>query len=95
MFSYDNDVKVHPMVLRLELHDERHLTEYQVRQTARGLCVKVVTDQPESVDQIRERLLQTLRTAGLRNPEVTVVVVDRLERLAAGKLRQFIPRLGG
>jgi phenylacetate-CoA ligase len=94
VFDYDNAVKIHPMVLRLELHDERHVTQYQVRQTTRGVSVKVVTDRPEEIDEVRDRLAQTLRTAGLRDPEVTVVAVDRVERLAAGKLRQFIPRLG-
>jgi phenylacetate-coenzyme A ligase PaaK-like adenylate-forming protein len=94
VFEYDGAVRVHPMVLRLELHDERYVTEYQVRQTARGVCVKVVTDRPQDLDQIRNRLTQRLATAGLRDPEVTVESVDRLERLAAGKLRQFIPRLG-
>ena len=71
VFSYDDDVKIHPMILRLELHDERYLTEYQIRQTARGVCVKVVTEHPEGIDQIRDRLVRTLRTAGLRDPEVT------------------------
>lgn len=94
VFEYDGAVRVHPMVLRLELHDERYVTEYQVRQTTRGLCVKVVTDRPQALDQIRNRLTQTLERAGLRDPEITVESVDRLERLAAGKLRQFIPRLG-
>lgn len=94
VFEYENDVTVQPMVLRLELHDERHVTEYQVRQTARGACVKVVTDRPEDLDQIRDRLVRTLQVAGLPDPDVTVEAVGRLERLAAGKLRQFIPRLG-
>ena len=94
VFEYDNGVTVHPMVLRLELHDERHVTEYQVRQTERGLRVKVVTDRPDQLDQVRDRLVGALRTAGLPAPDVTVEAVGRLERLAAGKLRQFIPRLG-
>jgi len=94
VFEYEGDVKVHPMVLRLELHDERHLAEYQVRQTSRGACVKVVTDRPDELDQIHDRVVSTLKTAGLADPEVTVHAVDRLERLASGKLRQFIPRLG-
>jgi phenylacetate-CoA ligase len=94
VFAYPNDVKVHPMVLRLELHDERHVTEYQVRQTAHGVWVKVVTDRPGELDEVRARLVRTLRTSGLPAPEVTVEAVDHLERLAAGKLRQFIPRLG-
>jgi len=94
VFDYENGVTVHPMVLRLELHDERHITEYQVRQTTRGVSVKVVTDRPDRLDQVRERLVRTLRTGGLPDPEVTVEAVGRLERLAAGKLRQFIPRLG-
>ena len=94
VFEYENDVKVHPMVLRLELHDERHVTEYQIRQTARGVSVKVVTERPEDLDEIRGRLARTLRTAGLSDPEVDVEAVGRLERLAAGKLRQLTPRLG-
>ena len=94
VFEYGHGVTVHPMVLRLELHDERHVTEYQVRQTERGVCVKVVTDRPGDLDQVRDRLAGALRTAGLLAPDVTVEAVGRLERLAAGKLRQFIPRLG-
>jgi hypothetical protein len=78
----------------LELHDERYVAEYQVRRTTRGACIKVVTDRPDELDQIRDRVVRTLRIAGLRDPEVTVHAVDRLERLASGKLRQFIPRLG-
>lgn len=91
VFAYDGDVKMHPMALRLELHD---VAEYQVRQTSRGASVKVVTDQVQDLDQIRDRVVRTLQIAGLRRPEVTVQAVDRLETLASGKLRQFIPRFG-
>jgi hypothetical protein len=56
--------------------------------------VKVVTDRPAELAIVQDRLVRTLQTAGLPDPEVTVEAVDRLERLAAGKLRQFIPRLG-
>jgi phenylacetate-CoA ligase len=94
VFEYENGATVQPMTLRLELHDERHVTEYQVRQTSRGLYVKVVTDRPAELAIVQERLVRTLQIAGLPDPEVTVEAVDRLERLAAGKLRQFIPRLG-
>jgi phenylacetate-CoA ligase len=94
LFEYSPELKIHPMILRLELEDERHLTEYQVRQTARGLCVKVVTDRPENLDQVQDRLVQTLQRAGLPDAEVTVETVGHLERLPAGKLRQFIPLLG-
>jgi phenylacetate-CoA ligase len=48
VFAYENGVTVEPMTLRLELHDERYVTEYQVRQTTQGLWVKVVTDRPEN-----------------------------------------------
>jgi phenylacetate-coenzyme A ligase PaaK-like adenylate-forming protein len=94
VFEYENGATVQPMTLRLELHDERYVTEYQVRQTSQGLCVKVVTDRPAELAIVQDRLVRTLQTAGLPDPEVTVEAVDRLERLAAGKLRQFIPRLG-
>jgi phenylacetate-CoA ligase len=95
VFDYAGGVRVHPMVLRIELHEERHVTEYQVRQTTRGLSVKVVTERPDELNEMRDRLVRTLQTAGLRDPEVDIEAVGRLERLAAGKLRQFIPRLGG
>jgi len=91
VFDYDGEVKVHPMVLRLELHD---VAEYQVRQTSRGACVRVVTDRRDELDRVHDRVVRTLRTAGLQDPEVTVQGVERLERLASGKLRQFIPRFG-
>jgi phenylacetate-coenzyme A ligase PaaK-like adenylate-forming protein len=94
VFEYEGDVKVLPMALRLELHDERSVAEYQIRQTAHGVCAKVVVDGTDELDQVRDRLVHTLRVAGLKEPEVTVFAVDRLERLASGKLREFIPRLG-
>jgi phenylacetate-coenzyme A ligase PaaK-like adenylate-forming protein len=91
VFEYDCEVTVQPMVLRLELHD---VAEYQVRQTSRGACVKVVTDRPDELEQVRQRVVRTLGTAGLPDPEVIVQGVERLERLPSGKLRQFIPRFG-
>ncbi|MGH9017277.1 MAG: phenylacetate--CoA ligase family protein [Acidimicrobiales bacterium] len=94
VFRFDDDVVVHPMVLRLALDDERHVLEYQVRQTANGVSVKVVTDRDPDLHSIQEAVAAALGRAGLASPVVTVEAVDRLERLAAGKLRQFIPRLG-
>jgi phenylacetate-CoA ligase len=92
VFDYGNDVRVHPMLLRLELHD---VSEYQVRQTARGAIVKIVSHRPQELGPIRARVARSLQMAGVRDPEVVVEPVDRLERLPSGKLRQFIGRLGG
>ncbi|HTT87230.1 MAG TPA: hypothetical protein VMF60_07680 [Acidimicrobiales bacterium] len=91
VFEY-GPVRVHPMQLRLELHD---VSEYQVRQTARGVLVKVVSDRPDELRPLSERVARALGTAGLVEPEVIVEAVGHLERLPSGKLRQFIGRLGG
>jgi phenylacetate-CoA ligase len=92
VFDYGNDVRVHPMQLRLELHD---VSEYQVRQTARGAIVKIVSRRPDELAPIRTRVARALQMAGVPHPAVVVEAVDRLERLPSGKLRQFIGRLGG
>ncbi len=90
VFEYEHKVKVQPMAFRLEFHDLRHVVEYQVRQTRRGVTIRVVTDQPEGLAQVRDLALHTLQRAGLVDPDVTVEPVAHLERQDSGKLRQFV-----
>ncbi|HYA67098.1 MAG TPA: hypothetical protein VED63_00045, partial [Acidimicrobiales bacterium] len=91
VFEYDRDVRVYPMLFTLDFHDYRSVAEFQVRQTEQGVAIAVVTDRPEGLAKIRDRAVNTLLTAGLLDPEVTVESVQRLERLDSGKLRQFVP----
>ena len=66
--------------------------DYQVRQTRRGIEVDALASGVLDVADLRTRLTSALASAGLRQPEVDVRVVDELDRNAAtGKLRRFLP----
>jgi phenylacetate-coenzyme A ligase PaaK-like adenylate-forming protein len=88
---YD-DVDVHPHAVRSALVATPAVLDYQVRQTPRGIEVDVVTGGVLDLAELQTRLTTALATAGLRDPEVDVRVVDDLDRNAAtGKLRRFVP----
>jgi len=68
------------------------VTEYQVRQTERGIDVAVVA--PDGLDQaaLTAALAGALRRAGLPDPEVNLRVVAAIARRPdTGKARRFIP----
>ena len=88
---YD-DVDLHPHAVRSVLVATAAVVDYQVRQTSRGIEVDALTSGALDVAELRTRLTRALATAGLRDPEVDVRVVDDLDRNAAtGKLRRFLP----
>jgi phenylacetate-coenzyme A ligase PaaK-like adenylate-forming protein len=85
-------VEVHPLVIRSEMVKTPAVAEYQVRQTPGGIDVRAVTQASVDLDDLRARLERALADAGLRDPEATVVIVDRIERdPATGKVRRFQP----
>jgi phenylacetate-CoA ligase len=88
---YD-DIDVHPHAVRSVLVATPAVVDYQVRQTPRGIEVDALTSGILDAAELRIRLTTALATAGLRDPEVDVRVVDELDRNAAtGKLRRFLP----
>ncbi len=87
---------IHPLTVRSVLLGAAAVSDYQVRQTARGIDVCVQADGVPGLGPLRGELTAALARAGLRNPEVTVRAVAALERHPqTGKLRRFIPAATG
>ena len=89
-FEY-NSTRVHGHVFRSRLGKERHIVEYQVRQTAGGALVDVRCSGHVDLASLRDALVRDLTKAGLSSPEVEVTPVERIERPRSGKLKRFIP----
>ena len=90
-FAYANGVRVHPHVFRSALVREQAVTEYQVRQSARGAEILLRAEGPVDTGAIADRVAEALRALGLADPEVSARTVDLIPRLASGKLKRFIP----
>jgi phenylacetate-CoA ligase len=90
VFEYGDGVRVYPMVLGFAIEEGRGLIEYQVQQTPRGVIVRAAVDSTFETRRLVDRTGSVLRLAGLANPVVTVELVDHIDRLPSGKLRQFI-----
>lgn len=91
VFEYAGNIVVHPLNFRSVLGRQRHVLEYQVRQTTRGAAIAVRTDAEIQTAPITEALERALVTLGLHEPMVSVDVVDGFERQATGKLKRFFP----
>jgi phenylacetate-coenzyme A ligase PaaK-like adenylate-forming protein len=94
VFTYTGGVRVHPLAIRAPLGKSRHVAEYQVVQTPRGVHLRIV-----ATDDVDERALAAaiatgLAGAGLSDPEVTLERVADFSRIASGKLRRFVPLSG-
>ena len=90
-FVYRNNVKIHPMVFRGVLGQDRHVSEYQVQQTPDGALVLAVTHGKFSPAELEHSLVQSLRHAGLPNPKVSIHSVSVLPRHPeTNKLKRFV-----
>ena len=90
-FTYDAIV-VHPHLFRSRLAADENISEYQVRQTARGARVAIVATGAVDCDALSTAITHDLLQLGLTDPEVHIDTVDTLERhTQSGKLRRFIP----
>jgi phenylacetate-coenzyme A ligase PaaK-like adenylate-forming protein len=84
-------LEIHPLVIRSVLVKTPEVSDYQVRQTARGIEVWAQAEAAFEIDPLRRKLISSLAAAGLRDPEVIVRAVPVLERHEdTGKLRRFI-----
>jgi phenylacetate-coenzyme A ligase PaaK-like adenylate-forming protein len=85
-------LRVDPHLFRSAFAHRTAITRYQVHQTARGADVLLTVDRPIDAEELRGYLAARLRGQGLSDPEVTVRVVDRIDRVGSGsKLRWFVP----
>lgn len=90
VFHYGGGVSVYPMALGFAIEEEPGVIEYQFHQTRRGVALHVVIEPSVLAEDLRRRVLGVLDQAGLVDPEATIEVVDHIERLPSGKLRQFV-----
>jgi phenylacetate-CoA ligase len=94
VFVYQG-TRVHPHLFRSELGREAGVLEYQVRQTPAGAAIAIRCTAPVCLDRLRDRVSAALARAGLERPQVSVEVVDRVERPGGpAKLKRFIPLAG-
>jgi phenylacetate-CoA ligase len=95
-------VDVHPHVIRSVLVRTPEVGDYQVRQTRRGIDVDILAAPPATAATagagrvktglVARRLTDALAAAGLRDPDVRVVVVAELARNPeSGKIGRFVP----
>ena len=83
---------LHPLVVRSVLARDREVSDYRVRQTPRGIAVSVLAPPTFAVADLRARLADALKTAGLPDLDVGVDVAAELPRdRRSGKLRRFVP----
>ncbi|TET95101.1 MAG: phenylacetate--CoA ligase family protein [Dehalococcoidia bacterium] len=93
-FVYAGGVTVHPLVFRSALGGERNIVEYQVRQTDKGAEIAARCLGDVDIAGLRRKIIEELAQLGLREPEVSITPVERLERQAIGKLKRFFPLPG-
>jgi phenylacetate-CoA ligase len=83
---------VHPFALSTALLRAGQVREYQVRQTARGADITVVADAGLDDAALTAAVEQSLRQAGITQPQVTI---NRAQAIArdprTGKARRFVP----
>lgn len=90
VFHFGPDIVVHPHLLRSALSTSG-LTEYQIRQTDRGVNVRLVAADVDT-SALKHKIEQKLASLGLPEPTVTVELVLSIDRLPSGKLQRFVPR---
>jgi phenylacetate-coenzyme A ligase PaaK-like adenylate-forming protein len=88
-FQYAEGPSVHPHLFRSALGQLPAVIEYQVRQTRHGATIRIVTTAPVDRGALEARITDALAALGLRDPRVTIEIVDALPRQASGKLKRF------
>jgi phenylacetate-CoA ligase len=85
-------VDIHPHVVRSVMVKSAEILDFQARQTPRGMDVDALAVVQVDGDRLADRLREALAEAGLRDPAVTIRLVDHLERIPdTGKIRRFLP----
>jgi phenylacetate-coenzyme A ligase PaaK-like adenylate-forming protein len=90
--TYPGGVRVHPLTIEAPLERNRHVVEYQVIQTERGVRLRFCANGPIDPSQLSASIETELRGCGLANPEVSLEQVPELSRQVSGKLKRFVPR---
>lgn len=84
-------ISVSPLAFTSPLARQRHVADYQVRQTRRGAEVAVRCLGSIDIARMETELTDNLLRLGLADAEVVVRPVDHFDWLGTGKLRRFVP----
>jgi phenylacetate-coenzyme A ligase PaaK-like adenylate-forming protein len=91
VFAY-GDLRVHPFAMRTVFVKTPAVSEYQVRQTPRGIDACVVANASLDSSALAGRLRDALASAGVPEPTVELATVDRIARHPeTGKVARFVP----
>lgn len=82
---------MHPHLFRSVLGRDQGIVEYQVLQTTHGANIRVVAGAAVDLSSVAREIEQGLVLLGLGHPQVSIEVVDQLDRKATGKLKRFLP----
>jgi phenylacetate-coenzyme A ligase PaaK-like adenylate-forming protein len=94
MFRYA-EASVHPFVIGAPLLHAPAVREFQIRQTGRGADVAAVIDGDLDQAAVTAAVRESLRQAGLADPQVGLRRVGALDRdPMTSKARRFIPLPG-
>jgi len=87
-----NGIKVHPMAFRDILDAVKEVEEFQVIQTEEGGNLKLVCNGEPNKEEIIETIKTNLIKDGLKDPVVTIEIVNSLPRQPeTGKIKRFVP----
>lgn len=85
-------LEVHAISLRGVLLTSPGLSDYQIRQTRRGVAVRVLCRDKGVATALQAKVRASLIHAGLADPEVKVERVEALDAdPRSGKIRRFVP----
>jgi len=74
------------------LESAEAITEFQVRQTQRGVIIDVVADGPVDQPALKHAIRHGLARCGLSSPQIAVRAVTSIERHPeTGKVLRFLP----
>jgi phenylacetate-coenzyme A ligase PaaK-like adenylate-forming protein len=90
-FVYKNGVFVHHYAFLTYLLHERHIQEYQVKQTPTGADIMMLNTEPINKERIIHDITNELKQLGLANPKITINEIEHFDYPESGKLRRFIP----
>jgi phenylacetate-CoA ligase len=92
VLNYDG-INVHPIAVDDVMEKAPGVLDYQVHQTQQGIDVDVLAFVSIDTRRLGIQLTDALVAAGLRQPRVTVTVVEQLERRKdSGKIDRFLAR---
>jgi len=89
-FTYGK-CRVHPMVFRHVLGQNKEIEEYQINQTRDGADLLIVSSEKIDLETVKKGITSNLLKEGLSNPVLNLKVVDSLPRHPEkGKVKRFI-----